>query len=255
MQALVAAMRLQFALFRNNFAEISFLAYVPLHAIVFMSLVTYSGRTDLAGYAVLAPAIIGVVSMAIVQSGEFVAMDRMNGIFDALISTPSSIAQILLGRATAVTCVALFSIIESWLVAGLLFNTWVGISSPVVFIATMLCTAFATAGATMVLASLFVLSRSARGFQNALSYPLLLLGGAFVPPDLLPTWLQPVTNVIYLSWATDLLRDSIGTASVEYVLTRLLAVLGLGLAMYLLGIWMLRAILRRITANGTVSFA
>jgi ABC-2 type transport system permease protein len=226
-----------------------------LQACVYVSLVRHAGRPDLASYAVLAPAVIAVLGLAIGQAGEIISTDRWFGTLDGLLATPARLPVVLSGRVAAVTAVSLAAIVESWLAAGLVFGAWVTIAHPLVFSAAVLATSVAMAAAAIAMSSIFVLSRSVRTFQNSLSYPLLLLGGAFVPADLLPTWLQPLSRLVFLSWATDLLRDSLAPAPVTGALFRLFMVVLLGAAMYALGLWMFHVIVRRIQATGTVSLA
>ncbi len=60
---------------------------------------------------------------------------------------------------------------------------------------------------------------------------------------------------MFLSWSTDLVRDSLRAAPVPDVPARLAVVLGLGLLGYLGGLWMLATVLRRVRTTGAVGFA
>lgn len=255
MRTALASAAFQVQVFRRTPADLHFFILVPLQTVIFQSLVRFDGRPDLAAYAVLAPAVLAVLGMALFGGGELIAYDRAQGIFEGLLAAPVSLAAVLLGRITTITVLSLLTLVESWLVTGLLFGTWVGVAHPGLFLAVIAAMAFATAGATTALASLFVLSRSVRSFQNSMSYPLLLLGGAFVPADLLPQWLQPLTRVVYLSWATDLLRDAMGSAPVADVPFRVAMVVLLGAALYAVGLWLFHAVLRRTRTDGSVGLA
>jgi len=100
-----------------------------------------------------------------------------------------------------------------------------------------------------------VLARSARIFQNSLSYPFYVLGGVLVPVALLPGWLQPLTRVVFVSWSADLLRDSLSAAPIADPTLRLAAVLGLGATGLGAGIFLLRRVLVRVRALGTLTYA
>jgi ABC-2 type transport system permease protein len=117
----------------------------------------------------------------------------------------------------------------------------------------MLVTAFAILGTALVMASVFVLSRSARNFQNSLNYPFFLLGGVLVPVALLPGWLQPLCRLVFLSWSADLLRDALEPAPVRGVAARLLVIALLGAAAAALGRWLLHRMLDRLRRHGTLS--
>lgn len=250
----MAAMRLQMLTFRRTPVRLSFFVLVPLQCLIFNSLVAHSGRTDLVGYAVLAPAVLAVLGMAIFEGGEIVTSERSGGTLEGLMATPAPLAAVLLGRITAVTVVSLATVAESWLVTGLVFGVWVTPGHPGILVTTLVVMAVAVAGTTTAMAALFVLSRSVRSFQNSLLYPLLLLGGAFVPVELLPQWLQPASRIVFLSWATGLLRDSVDDAPVEDLALRLSMLLGLGAVCFVGGLLLFNAVLRNIRARGTVSF-
>lgn len=185
---LVGAARFQLQTFRSNPECLMSILLVPFQTIVFMSLVQYANRPELTGYAILAPAVIAVMMMAILESGELISRDRGLGSFEALLAIPVNPPVIILVRTTVVTLVSLLAIAESWLTATLLFGADVAIAHPLVFTATLIATAVGVAGAATTMSATFILSRSARTFQNSISYPILLLGGAFVPVDLLPGW-------------------------------------------------------------------
>jgi ABC-2 type transport system permease protein len=110
----------------------------------------------------------------------------------------------------------------------------------------------AMAGWSLLMSALFVATRTARTFQNTLSYPFMLLGGVFVPVDQLPQWMRPVARLVFLSWSSDLLRDAMAAAPVSSVAGRLAMVLLLGAAGLGLGLLTLRRVLRRVRATGTL---
>lgn len=252
---ILGAARFQLQTFRHNPECLMAMLLVPFQTVVFMSLVRYADRPELTGYAILAPAVIAVMMMAILESGELISRDRGLGTFEALLALPVSIPTVILIRTGVVTLISLLAIGESWLTASLLFGATVEIAHLGVFLVTLLATAVGVAGAATTMSATFILSRSARTFQNSISYPILLLGGAFVPVDLLPGWLQPISRVVFLSWSTDLLRDSLNPAPMTAVAGRLAMVVLLGAAMFGVGLWIYRIILRRVRTTGEVSFA
>lgn len=251
----VAAGRFELATLRSSPADLMVLLTLPLYTVMFLAITRHAGRADLASYAVLAPAVIAVWSMGLFVSGELIDSERWYGTLEALVATPAPLPVVILGRVATVTAVSLLSVVESWLVARLGFGVAVGVPHPAVFVASLACTGLAMAGTATAMSATFVLARSARTFQNSLSYPFYVLGGALVPVHLLPGWLRPLCRVVFLSWSTDLMRDSLTAPPVGQVAARLAAVLGLGLAGYLAGFAMLDRILRRVRAAGTLGHA
>ena len=114
---------------------------------------------------------------------------------------------------------------------------------------------FAVAGTALIMASLFVLTRSARTFQNSLSYPFYVLGGVLVPVSYLPDWLRPLSSGVFLSWSADLLRASLAPAPVHRLAFRLAMIVLLGLAGLALGRLALGRILDRLRTSGELGLA
>jgi ABC-2 type transport system permease protein len=108
------------------------------------------------------------------------------------------------------------------------------------------------AATALLMAALFVAARSARTFQNTISYPLYLLGGVFVPVALLPGWLHPISRVVFLSWSTDLMRDCLSVEPLHNYWPRLGIVAGLGLIALVDGYLILSRVIDRARAIGSV---
>lgn len=228
------------------------LVRAPLLAVVFLALIRHSGRTDLVANGLLAPVLMGVWSMALLISGEIIDADRWLGTLEPLVAAPASFARIVGGRVLFTTAFSLVTAVEVWLVAVVGFRITPQIDHPAVFALALLATAAATAEAASLMAALFVATRTARTFQNSLSYPFLLLGGVFVPVGSLPAWTHPPARLIYLSWSSDLLRDSLRPAAVTGVAWRLCVIIGLGAVLLVLGQLTLRRVLRLVREVGTL---
>jgi ABC-2 type transport system permease protein len=250
----LGAFRMQFQLLSRRPDDLMLLITTPLLTIAILSIVQHAGRPDLQAYAVLGPAIMAIFQMALFVSGELVAAERATGVFEATLTTPVRFSVVLFARILAVTIVSFISLLESVGVAAA-FGVWLTVSHPWVLAATLVCMAFAMSGTAVIMAALFVVARSARSFQNSLSYPLFLLGGVIVPIAFLPEWIQPVSRFVFLSWSAQLLRDSLQPEPLEHVLLRLSAIVGLGLLALLVGEWMLSLTIRRVRRLGTAGLA
>jgi ABC-2 type transport system permease protein len=228
------------------------LATIPLFAITFLAIVRHAGRDDLTAYAVMAPVLIALWALALLDSGEIVEGDRWQGVLEPAVAAPASFSLVVLGRVLAVTTIGLFAFVEVWLVARLVFGVWIDIEHPVTFLLTLAATAFAVSGTAVIMAALFVLSRTPRTFQNSLSFPFYVLGGVLVPVSFLPDWLEPVSRAIFLSWSADLLRDSLDPAAVDDVGVRLGIVVLLGAVGFTIGYALLARILHRARTEGSL---
>jgi ABC-2 type transport system permease protein len=228
------------------------LVRAPLLAVVLLALIRHDGRPDLVANGLLAPVLMAVWSMALLVSGEIIDADRWLGTLESLVAAPASFSRVVGGRVLVTTAISLTTAVEVWLVAVAGFGITPQVHHPWVFLAALAATAAATACAASLMAALFVATRTARTFQNSLSYPFLLLGGVFVPLDSLPGWTHPIGRLVYLSWSSDLLRDALEPAAVAGVARRLCVILGLGAALWLIGRLTLRRVLRLVREAGTL---
>jgi ABC-2 type transport system permease protein len=253
MRTVAAGFRFQLGLMPRNPSNWMILAAMPLQAVVFLSIITYAGREDLVGHAIIAPGVMAIWTMALFISGEIITQDREYGTLEPLIITPARLPLILLGRIGAVTLLSMLAIAESWAVAYFGFGLRPSLPHPEVFVAAVVATALAMAGTATMLSAILVHSRAARVYSNSLSYPLFLLGGVAVPVTLLPAWTQPVTHGVFLSWSTELLRASMTPMPVTSVPLRLMMILLLGGVSLAVGLMLFHVILRRLRSTGSVS--
>ncbi|WP_289019128.1 ABC transporter permease [uncultured Ornithinimicrobium sp.] len=251
----VAGWRMQLQSMRNNPDWFLALILAPLQTVVFVTIFQHAGRDDLTSYGVLAPALIALWGLSLQTSGELITRERENGSLEGLLAAPGRFDLLMLGRTSVVTGLSLMAFVECWLVGWLLTGDLLAVAHPALFTAVVVATAAAMTGWAGVMASVFVLARSARTFQNSLSYPFYVLGGVLVPVALLPEWLQPLTRLVFLSWSSDLFRDSLAAQPVEDPLPRLVAIVVLGAAGFLLSHQLLHRALRRARTTGSLAHA
>lgn len=235
----------------------SFLAWftTPLTTCALMAVLLHAGRADLAPYAVLAPVLMGLWVEALYVGGEVIAAERRGGRMDALLAAPGSFAAQHLGRIATVSASSLMIAPLAWVPGSLVLGAPVPIAHPLLLVATLLLTAVAMCGTATLMSCVFVLARSARAVQNALSYPFFVLGGVLVPVSLLPAWVEPPASLFFLSWSSDLLRDAVAAPAVEAVGWRLAALTGLALACWAVALPALAGTLRAARRTGEVGHA
>lgn len=253
MGVVAAAYRLQLQIIRRNPDYLLNLATAPILAVIFLSIVRHAGRDELLSHAVMAPVLIALWGISLFVAGEIIVNDRFAGTFEAIIATPASFPLTVVGRILAVTSLGLFAFVEAWLVARLGFRVPVSVSHPQVLVLALVVSAAAMSGTSLIMAALFAFGRRARPFQRVLTYPFYVLGGVLVPVALLPEWVRPFSKVVFLSWSSELLRDALHDAPVENFVPRLGAILGLGLAAFVLGWLLALKILGVVRARGTLS--
>lgn len=231
------------------------LVTAPVFALIFLSIVRQSGRPDLQADALLAPVLMTLWWIALVNAGNMITGDRWQALLEPLLATPASLASVLLGRIAALTSMGLVSFLEVWAVGKLVVDVTIPFEHPAVLALTLLVIALATAGTSVAFAAVFVLTRNAYTFINSLSYPLYLLGGALVPAAILPGWLQPLSSAIFMSWGADLLRASVRPPPVDDLWRRLGIVVLLGAISFAIGRALLFHVMRRMRAKGELAAA
>ncbi|WP_120005008.1 ABC transporter permease [Nesterenkonia muleiensis] len=251
----VASFCLQLRQMRGNADWMMPLITTPLLTIVFVTIFLHAGRLELVSYAVLAPAMMAMWSTSLMSAGELISSERENGSLEGLIAAPAPFGLVLFGRIAAVTTLSLAGFAEAWVTGSLLIGEPVPIAQPWHFSAAVLVTVLAMTCWAGVMSSLFVLARSARIFQNSLSYPFFVLGGVLVPVSMLPVWVEVPSRLVFLSWSSDLLRDSMAPVAVDDLLLRLgtitlLGLIGLGLSLFLLD-----RTLKRVRTTGRLTHA
>lgn len=251
----IAGLRLQLQVLRRDVGDVMDLVVGPLYALIFLAIVQHADRPDLSGHAVLAPVLMTLWSKALFVAGELIDRDRWAGTLEPAVAAPGSFPVAVLGRIAATTVFAFVSLAQSWLVAWLVFGVVVEVHHPAVFLAAFGATVVATAATAVIMAAVFVLARSARTFQNALSYPFYVLGGILVPVSLLPAWVEPVSRLVYLSWAADLMRDALTPAPVAAPWARLAVITMLAALSFAVGRLLLGKVLARVRGLGSITYA
>lgn len=255
MRAVLAGARMQFWRARRSPDDLQILFTTPFFTVILLGIITAAGRADLAAYAILAPVIMGLWSFSVGLAGKVLLEEKGGGTLELAISSPTSLLLVVLGRIGSITILGLLPMVETYLIASLLFDIDVHVFHPGLFIAAALATTFAMACTSTLISAWFVLSRGGGMFANFLSYPVYILSGVMVPVSFLPDWIEPVSHVVFLTWGVELLRDAMSPHQVTGVGLRLAFLLALGVLALVLGQSLMRLTLRRVRELGTVNNA
>lgn len=227
----------------------------PLFSVIFLSIVKQAERPDLIANAVLGTGLVGIWFVAVDVAGGVIQNERWMSTLDLVLAAPRSFALVVCGRILPVMAIGSITLVEAWAVAYFGFDVELPMRHPGIAAAVLILTLLATACTATMLAALFVLSRDTMIFQNSLSYPFYILGGLVFPLSLLPGWIQPLGRLVFLSWASDLLRDSATQDSVTNLLPRMGALAGLGAIALGLGVVLIGKAADRARRTGSVSKA
>jgi ABC-2 type transport system permease protein len=250
-----AGLALQLSLFRRNPGHLLIFMIIPFFSAIFLSGIEQAGKTSLLGYAVLGPAMIGIWAVSLDLGGSIINLERTQQTFELQVIAPSSFSGVLVGRILSITGIGMLTLVESILFAWLAFGVHIEVAQPVAMALTLVVTAIAMAGTSTAMAAIFVISRSTRLYGNVLGYPFYILGGVVFPVTLLPLWTRPLSWLSYLYWSSALLRSSLTAAPISQLGWKLTAVLGLGLASYIIGLCLTDRVINMLRREGTVGIS
>jgi ABC-2 type transport system permease protein len=247
-----AALKAQWAMSLRNPVDAMPLLTIPLTAVISAAVVEAAGRPDLRGYALVACVLMTMGQMAFFVAGEVLAGDRRLKVFELLLASPAAYLALLTARMSLLTAFGSLGLIEGYFLVA-----W--IAGPVevhhwgVLVATLCVTAASFTLTALVVGAWMCSGRSTRTVQHIVSGPIYLLGGVLVPASLLPSLIQPVSDLLFLSWSADLMRDTLHAAPIEAVPFRLAAVALLGVLGGCIGYVWIGRMIERLRRDGTVS--
>lgn len=243
-------LRLQLAILRKTPGQLLVVVTAPLFSAIFLSLALHYGSAHVIE-AVIGPGLIGVWAISLDVAASVLSEDRWDGQLELFLGTSAALSLVVLGRILAVSAAGMVTFVESWLVARVGFGVTVPIRHPALVLVALVMIVVGSAFTATLLASAFVLSRNLHVYQNSLSYPVYILGGVVVPITALPGWLHPVSTVVYLSWAADLLRNAAGDAQPPHVGLDIGMSAGLAVAALAAGVALTHRIQQLLRRSGT----
>jgi len=167
-----------------------------------------SDDPDAVVYAGLGAAAMGTWSTVVTSASDAIQRERSQGTLELLVTTPASLAAVLVPSIAAMATIASYSMVATLLWARFVFGVVVPISSPALFVLSVLATIVAVSMFGFWLAVVAVRYRSAWALGNLLEYPGWLLCGFLVPLTLFPDWVRPVSWVLPPTWGMDAMRDA-----------------------------------------------
>lgn len=253
MTAMTRAFRMQLELaLRTPNYWMALVTGVP-QTIIFLSVVDSFDRPDLMVNALLAPILISMWGVSLWTGGSVMRDDRWQGRIELHLATPASYGLVVTARVAAVIALSTAAVPLTLATAALTYGVEIRIAHPWLLAAAFVVTAAAVVGTGIIFSSMTLISRAALTFQSAASYPFLLLGGVFVPLDLMPAWVQPIGRIVFLSWSSDLIRDAVSSPVVADPWLRLAVIAALGAAGMALGQWLVRVIIDRVRVSGELA--
>jgi ABC-2 type transport system permease protein len=229
------------------------LAVLPLYCVVFFTVLRHHHHEELATQAAVGAFLMSMWAHAVFVAAEVVDDDRHEGTLEPSMLTPGPYTTALAVRVFSTTALAIPVFAEVLLIARFAFGFPVTLGSVPVTLLTIVLTTVGIAGAALLVSCLMVLIRGARTLQNALTYPIYLLGGLILPASTMPEPLRWIARVFFLSWSADALR-ALTSAGASPPLRSLGVLTMLVAAQVLLGLAALRRVLVAVRAGGAALY-
>jgi ABC-2 type transport system permease protein len=179
------------------------------------------GVRNLSDLADLVPGLLGLTLMFGTTSTEAIVItfERRIGALERLLLAPLRLPALLAGKVLGGMVFGLMTTAVVAALALLLFGT-TGVHWPLL-IATLLvaAAAFCALGAWISVSVKEVFE--AQTLANAVRFPMMFLGGVFVPLEAMPGWLRVVARALPLTYAVEALRAALGQGSVRRALVDL----------------------------------
>ncbi|WP_246670016.1 ABC transporter permease [Arthrobacter zhaoguopingii] len=226
------------------------MALVPLQILGILAVIRAAGRPDLEVVAVVAPGLMATWQNALYVVGDLVTKDRDSGRLEMLAAARAPYFTYLLGRTAAVSGYSVVVFALSLALGGFVLGVPVTVDTLPLTALMVVATATATGCVGILLAVFFVRTHNPHTYQNALGYPIFILGGVLVPIDVYPDWLEALGHLVYLSWAADLLRSLLIGEIPSNWWAAVVVVLGTALVAGGLGSWVISRAVDRLRVEG-----
>jgi ABC-2 type transport system permease protein len=234
---------------RSEHATSSVIAGVVQPA-VFLSVTAMAGGGRVDTRTALGCGLAGLWGATVWRFGLLLRQERALGTLPGIIVRPAGLAAVLIGKCSAAVVRTILLIAVTVGVFTAATGAPIRIAAPAPFAAALALAIVSAAAFGLLLSSLFVATRSALRIAEALTYPVLILGGLIVPVGQLPVWARPPAALISLHWAADLLTDAANGRSGPPGQWSALAATTLGYAVA--AGFALRAVLHKARAEGTL---
>jgi ABC-2 type transport system permease protein len=174
---------------------------------------------DAAMFVVVGSGLTGLWSSLLFISGNSINNERWSGTLESLVAIPTPFEVIVFGKNLANVIQSLISMVIGYLVAVFAFGYSLDVQQPLLFAISVVFAVVAFISFGLIIAPIFVMNPGVRAWQNAMEFPIYVLGGFLFPIALLPGWTTPVSYLLPPYWAAVALHGtSTGGAALNQTL-------------------------------------
>lgn len=188
---------------------------------------------------------LSMTSMFLVFGAMFGAFgfitERREKTMSRLLTTPTAHTEYIGGKMLAIFVLGMVQFTILYVFTRFAYGVQWG-DDPLATFSVAAAMLVAVTGLAVLIASLAKSERGAGGFGSLIVQIMALIGGVFFPIAVLPEWLRPIRYFSIMGWGLEGFQDiQIHGAGLADVMVPILALIGMGLAFFLFGVWRLGA--------------
>lgn len=164
------------------------------------------GTDAFISYVVLGAGLMGIWSCICFSSVGDINRERYSGTLSLIYVAPEGFGKIILGKIIGNTLLSMTSFFLSWGTAVLLGGKTIHLEAPVYFLLSMFFLILCFIVVSLCLAYALMLSRKTELYMNLLEIPLIFLCGFTFPVEILPVWVQRISNSLPQTWVVRMLK-------------------------------------------------
>jgi len=199
------------------------------------------------GNAVQIAALSGIYGVTLSIGGE-----RWSGTLIYLFGTPANRMTMFFGRAFMHIIDGAIGVVLGFLWGVLLFNLDLSHTNIPALALTIMVTTISTCGLGLLMGCLSLLTANVMFVNNTVYFLLLIFSGANVDLNLLPPWMQTISNILPLTRGIKSARALIDGASIQEIMPLLIQELVIGLVYGLLGYFLFKWVENSAKRRGTL---
>ncbi|TQR32830.1 ABC transporter permease [Lysinibacillus sphaericus] len=254
LQIIISSLVLQM---KQSFTRPTFRFIIILQPILYSTLFYFmfkeSKEINVGEYIVIGTGIMNLWSSILFSSAGDIERERYMGTLETITATPSDFRLIFLGKVLGNVFFGVLSMVLNVLFLVILFGIKISIKHPLEFLISFIVVLISFSIISMLLASIFTLSRNARMLMNSMEYPVYILCGVIFPVSILPNFIQYFSYILVPTWAVKLLRTSmIGINDYSEFSSYMFWILIISLINLLIGIILFKKINNQTRIKGTL---
>jgi len=242
---------------RSNLTD-SFVLFGILVQPIIIALLAFWMLGDRGGeyiiFVVIGSGMTGLWTSCLFISGNSITQERWTGTLELMVSTPTPVSVIVIGKILSNVLQSLASMVLSYTLAIVIFGYVPTINQPVLFTISLLLTILSYACFGLLISPVFVLNPDVQRLQNGLEFPVYVLCGFMFPIALLPGWTTPLSYILSPYWAARALHatssqwNGLGEVALSWA-----AMVALSLIYLMLSSLLFKRLLRRARLDATLN--